>query len=47
MERSIRYVINLYNPNDPLDSAWMVPSPWCLDPHVALGPYSKIIVLLR
>ena len=35
MERSIRDVINLYNPNDPLDHAWTIPSPWYFDPRVA------------
>ena len=35
MERSVRDVINLYNPNDPLDHAWTIPSPWYFDPRVA------------
>ena len=35
MERSIRDVINLYNPNDPLDHAWTIPAPWYFDPRVA------------
>jgi len=35
MERSIRDVINLYNPNDPLDDAWTIPAPWYFDTRVA------------
>jgi choline monooxygenase len=35
MERSVRDVINLYNPNDPLDHAWTIPSPWYFDLRVA------------
>src|SRR5256884_8822139 len=28
MERSVRDRLNLYNPSDPLDRAWTIPSPW-------------------
>ncbi len=35
MERSIRDVVNLYNPTDPLERAWTIPAPWYLDPRVA------------
>ena len=35
MERNVRDVLNLYNPNDPLDHAWTIPSPWYFDPQVA------------
>jgi choline monooxygenase len=35
MDRSIRDVINLYNPHDPLDHAWTIPAPWYFDPRVA------------
>src|SRR5882762_3161238 len=31
MERSVRDILNLYNPNDPLDHAWTIPSPWYFD----------------
>ena len=31
MERNIRDLLNLYNPNDPLDHAWTIPSPWYFD----------------
>jgi choline monooxygenase len=31
MPRSVREIINLYNPNDPLDHAWTIPSPWYFD----------------
>jgi len=34
MERSVRDILNLYNPNDPLDHAWTIPSPWYFDPRV-------------
>jgi choline monooxygenase len=34
MERSIRDLLNLYNPNDPLDQAWTIPSPWYFEPRV-------------
>jgi hypothetical protein len=37
MERSIRDVTNLYNPNDPLDHAWTIPPPWHFDLSGALG----------
>jgi len=35
MERSIQALINLYNPNDPLDHAWTIPAPWYFDPRLA------------
>ncbi len=35
MERNLRDLINLYNPNDPLDHAWTIPSPWYCDLRVA------------
>src|SRR5258707_4778687 len=34
MERDIRELLNLYNPNDPLDHAWTIPSPWYFEPRV-------------
>src|SRR5207249_8448113 len=34
MERNVRDLLNLYNPNDPLDHAWTIPSPWYFDPGV-------------
>src|SRR5216684_5525201 len=34
MERSIRDLLNLYNPNDPLERAWTIPSPWYFDPGI-------------
>ena len=36
MERSVRDILNLYNPNDPLDHAWTIPSPWYFDPRVGI-----------
>ncbi len=35
MERSVRDVINLYNPQDPLERASTIPAPWYFDPRVA------------
>jgi len=34
MERNVRDLLNLYNPNDPLDHAWTIPSPWYFDPGI-------------
>jgi choline monooxygenase len=31
MWRSLRSLVNLYNPDDPLDKAWTIPSPWYFD----------------
>ena len=35
MERNLQNLINLYNPNDPLDHASTIPSPWYFDRRVA------------
>src|SRR5713101_7448919 len=35
MERNVRDILNLYNPHDPLDHAWTIPSPWYFDARVA------------
>ena len=35
MERSLREVLNLYHPQDPLEQASTIPSPWYLDPRIA------------
>jgi choline monooxygenase len=32
MSRSVRSLVNLYNPTDSLDKAWTIPSPWYFDP---------------
>jgi len=34
MERSVRDILNLYNPHDPLDHAWTIPSPWYFDARI-------------
>jgi choline monooxygenase len=34
MERSIRDVVNLYNPHDPLEEAWTIPAPWYFDGRI-------------
>src|SRR5271165_5056376 len=31
MSRSLRSLVNLYNPGDPLEKAWTIPSPWYFD----------------
>jgi choline monooxygenase len=31
MERTVRDLLNLYNPQAPLDQAWTIPSPWYFD----------------
>jgi choline monooxygenase len=35
MERNVRDLLNLYNPQDPLDRAWTIPSPWYFDANIA------------
>jgi choline monooxygenase len=35
MERSVRDIVNLYNPYDPLEEAWTIPAPWYFDPRIA------------
>ena len=35
MHRDVREILNLYNPQDPLDHAWTIPSPWYFDEQVA------------
>src|SRR5208337_2404096 len=34
-ERSVRDVLNFYNPADPLENASTIPAPWYFDPRVA------------
>jgi choline monooxygenase len=34
MDRNIHDLLNLYNPHDPLDHAWTLPSPWYFDPRI-------------
>jgi len=34
-ERSVRDVLNLYNPADPLENASTIPAPWYFDPRLA------------
>jgi choline monooxygenase len=35
MERSVESLLDLYNPHDPLDKAWTIPSPWYFEPRIA------------
>ncbi len=45
MERSIRELLNLYNPNDALEQAWTIPSPWYFDAGIReleqMGVFAK------
>jgi choline monooxygenase len=34
-ERTIRDILNLYNPNDPLERAFTIPAPWYFDTRIA------------
>src|SRR5436309_15799536 len=34
MERNVGDLLDLYNPHDPLDHAWTMPSPWYFDPDI-------------
>ena len=34
MHRDVREILDLYNPQDPLDHAWTIPSPWYFDEQV-------------
>jgi len=35
VERNIRDLLNLYNPTDPLERAWTIPSPWYFDARIS------------
>ncbi len=35
MERSVRDIVNLYNPNEPLEDAWTIPAPWYFEERIA------------
>jgi len=35
MERNVRDILNLYNPHEPLEQAWTIPSPWYFDTQIA------------
>src|ERR1700758_563356 len=35
MERTVRDLLSLYNPRDPLEEAWTIPSPWYFDQRIA------------
>ncbi len=42
MERSVRDVVNLYNPHDPLEEAWTIPAPWYFDERIAALERSSV-----
>jgi choline monooxygenase len=33
-ERSVRDILSLYNPSNPLEKAWTIPAPWYFDPRI-------------
>ena len=35
MERNVRELLDLYNPQDPLERAWTIPAPWYFDQRMA------------
>jgi len=35
MERNVRELLDLYNPQDPLERAWTIPAPWYFDQRIA------------
>ena len=35
MERSVRDIVDLYKPLDPLEEAWTIPAPWYFDTRIA------------
>jgi choline monooxygenase len=45
MEHNIRELLNLYNPNDALEQAWTIPSPWYFDAGIheleQMGVFAK------
>src|ERR1700682_2655631 len=42
MERNVRSLLDLYNPNNPLEKAWTIPSPWYFDPELAKLEHSAV-----
>ena len=34
-ERSVREILNSYNPSNPLEKAWSIPGPWYFDQRIA------------
>src|SRR5713101_8466752 len=42
MERSLDFLLNLYDPANPLEKAWTIPSPWYFDPGIARLEYESV-----
>jgi phenylpropionate dioxygenase-like ring-hydroxylating dioxygenase large terminal subunit len=42
MERSVREVVDLYNPHDPLEEAWTIPAPWYFDERIAALEHASV-----
>ena len=42
MQRSVESLLNLYNPRDPLERAWTIPSPWYFDARIADLEHSSV-----
>jgi choline monooxygenase len=45
MERNVRDLLDLYNPQDPLDHAWTIPSPWYFD--AGIGGLEQLSVFAK
>jgi choline monooxygenase len=42
MERNVHDILSLYNPHDPLDHAWTIPSPWYFDQAIARLEHERV-----
>ena len=42
MERSVREVVDLYNPHDSLEEAWTIPAPWYFDERIAALEHASV-----
>jgi choline monooxygenase len=45
MQRNVRDLLDLYNPQDPLDHAWTIPSPWYFD--AGIGGLEQLSVFAK
>jgi choline monooxygenase len=44
MPRSVRSLVSLYNPGDPLEKAWTIPSPWYFDANFYEAERASVFV---
>ena len=42
MERSVTSLLSLYRPDDPLEKASTIPSPWYFDPRIARLEHERV-----